>query len=156
MPDSQRVSAQVSNVLAFSVSKQEESAGLPQAPNSPYVLIVDDDEAIVSVLMFLLETEQHAGVGLSNSKNVLPFLQQAGPQHLPSVILLDLMMPQLSGYEIAARLSQNEQYAHLPIIIMTADSRVRSADLVAGAHDWVAKPFQLDALLTKLEHYLVH
>ncbi len=156
MPNSQNVNVQVPSVLAFSVSRQEQHAGLPQAPNSPYVLIVDDDEAIVSVLMFLLESEQHAGVGLSDSKNVLPFLQQAGSQHLPSVILLDLMMPQLSGYEIAAELSQNEQYANLPIIIMTADSRVRSASVVAGARDWVAKPFQLDTLLTKLEQYLTH
>ncbi|HZU69907.1 MAG TPA: response regulator [Ktedonobacteraceae bacterium] len=157
MPDPQQVNAQAPGVLAFSISRQEQHyAELPQAPNTPYVLIVDDDEAIVSVLLFLLESEQHAGVGLSDSKKVLPFLEQAGPQQLPSVILLDLMMPQLSGYEIAATLSKNEQYAQLPIIIMTADSRVRSASAVAGARDWVAKPFQIDALLTKLEQYLIH
>ncbi len=157
MLDSQRVNAQASGVLAFSVSKQQQQyAELPHAPNTPYVLIIDDDEAIVSVLLFLLESEQYTGVGLSDSKKVVPFLQQAGPQHLPSLILLDLIMPQLSGYEIAAALSQNAQYAHLPIIIMTADSRVRSASAVAGARDWIAKPFQLDTLLTKLEQYLSH
>ena len=64
------------------------------------------------------------------------------------------MMPVLSGYEIASKLSQSERYRHLPIIIMTADGRVRSASSVQGAIDYVAKPFQIDALMTKLKSHL--
>lgn len=140
--------------VALSVLKRENYDQVSLVPDTPYVLIVDDDEAIISVLMFLLETEQHAGVGLSDSQKVLPFLEQVGTEHLPAAILLDLMMPHLSGYEIAAQLSQSERYAHLPIIIMTADTRVRSAGAVPGAIDWVGKPFHLDDLLSKLERYL--
>lgn len=146
--------ANATSILAFSISEEENYAILPAVPDSPYILIVDDDEAIVSVLMFLLQTENYVGVGISNSNNVLPFLQQAASQRLPAAVLLDLMMPGLSGYEIAARLSQTEEYGHPPVIIMTADSRVRSASGIKGASDWVAKPFQLDSLLTKLESYL--
>jgi len=123
-------------------------------PNRPYILVVDDEEAIVSVVMFLLETEDYSGVGISDSQKVLPFLQQAGSQHMPSVILLDLMMKGLSGYAIAAELARNEQFAHIPIIIMTADNRVRSASAVPGAIDYLGKPFQISTLLSKLEHYL--
>lgn len=123
-------------------------------PDRPYILVIDDEPSIVSVIMFLLETEGYAGVGISDSQQVLLFLQQAGPQHLPSVILLDLMMPGISGYAIAAELKQNEQLAHIPIVIMTADSRVHSASAVPGAVDYLGKPFQLSTLLSKLDHYL--
>jgi CheY-like chemotaxis protein len=124
-------------------------------PNRPFVLVVDDEEAIVSVVMFLLETEGYAGVGISNSQQVIPFLKQAGAQQMPAVILLDLMMPGLSGYEIAGELAQDKQLASIPVIIMTADNRVRSASAVPGAVDCVNKPFHIRVLLAKLEHYLM-
>jgi len=127
------------------------------APNGPYILVVDDDQAILSVIMMLLETEGYAAVGFTESKRVLPFLEQAqrdGTMCLPSVILLDLMMPAISGYEIAARLSRHERYIHIPIIIMTADDKIRGASAVRGATDWLSKPFHIDRLLDKLECYL--
>lgn len=125
-----------------------------QIPNPPYALVVDDDEEIISVLLFLLESEGYTGVGITDSQQVLPFLQGLHARHMPAVILLDLMMSGLSGYEIAAWLSQSEQYRHIPIIIMTADSRVAAASVVEGATDLVTKPFHLITLLTKLQSYL--
>ncbi len=120
----------------------------------PYVLTVDDDKAIVDVIQSLLETEGYNGFGISDSLKVLSFLDSLHDNLLPSVILLDLMMPGLSGYEIARILSQNERYKHIPIIIMTADSRVQSIDGIQGAIGFVAKPFRLDPLLAKLKIYL--
>ena len=129
-------------------------------PHDPYVLVVDDDQAILSVILMLLETEGYAAVGMAESKRVLPFLERAkvaqrdGALRLPAVILLDLMMPEISGYEIAARLSVHEKYARIPIIVMTANYTVRGASAVRGATDWMSKPFHLDRLLAKLERYL--
>ncbi|HYK86244.1 MAG TPA: response regulator [Ktedonobacteraceae bacterium] len=123
-------------------------------PDSPYALVVDDDDAILSVVMLLLETEDHAAIGFSDSTKVIPFLEQKERAHLPAVVLLDLMMPVVSGYEIAARLSQDARYASIPIIIMTADNRVKGASAVPGASDWIGKPFQMATLLAKLERYL--
>lgn len=122
-------------------------------PESLYALIIDDDDAILSVVMLLLEMEGYAGLGVSNSQEVLPFLEQALPDHLPVVILLDLMMPVVSGYDIALALSRHEKFAHIPIIIMTADNRVKSANAIAGATDLVNKPFQIQLLLDKLSSY---
>jgi CheY-like chemotaxis protein len=139
------------SLLADKQSFQRVSA---HAIDAPYVLVVDDDEAIVSVIMFLLETEGHGGIGISNSLKVLDFLDTLEINHLPSVILLDLMMPGLSGYEIAKTLSQNERYQPIPIIIMTADSRVQGSSAIEGAIDYIAKPFHLDPLLVKLKPYL--
>ncbi|HVB72005.1 MAG TPA: response regulator [Ktedonobacteraceae bacterium] len=122
--------------------------------NDPYVLVIDDDEDIVNVIMLLLEIEAYFGIGLSDSLKVLDLLEQLDVDHLPSVILLDLMMPGLSGYDIAMILSQNERLQHIPIIIMTADSRVQGASSIQGAIDYIAKPFNLEPLLVKLRFYL--
>lgn len=124
------------------------------ASESPYALVVDDDEAILSVVMLILQAEHYAGLGFSDSSKVIPFLEHVEPKHLPHVILLDLMMPLVSGYEIAATLSQHPRFASIPIIVMTADIRVKSADAVPGATDWLSKPFQIRTLLAKLEHFL--
>ena len=123
-------------------------------PESPYALIVDDDDAILSVVMLLLEMEGYAGLGVSNSQEVLPFLEHATPEHLPTVILLDLMMPIVSGYDIALNLSQHEKFASIPIIIMTADNRVRDVSAIRGATDLINKPFQIQILIDMLNRYL--
>lgn len=129
----------------------------PEAENSirtPYVLTVDDDRSIIDVIQCLLEAEGYNGIGISDSLKVLGFLNSLNDNLFPVVILLDLMMPALSGYELATMLSQNERYKHIPIIIMTADSRVQSYNCIQGAVDLVVKPFRLDPLLAKLKTYL--
>lgn len=122
-------------------------------PDGPYALIVDDDDGILAVVMLLLEMEGYTGLGVSKSLEVVPFLEQASNDHLPCVILLDLMMPVVSGFDIALNLSQHEKLAHIPVIIMTADNRVKDASEITGATDLVNKPFQVQLLLDKLKRY---
>ena len=132
-------------------------ASLPEAKDqirTPYVLIVDDDKLIVDVIQSLLEIEGYNGVGMSDSLKVPIFLNALDDHALPAVILLDLMMPSLSGYEIATLLSQIERYRRIPIIVMTADSRVQGCSGIQGAVDFVTKPFRLDPLFAKLKVYL--
>lgn len=121
---------------------------------TPYALIIDDDRRIVDVIRSLLEMEGLNGVGISDSLKVPAFLDALDDSVLPSVILLDLMMPGLSGYDIAALLAQNERYRRIPIIVMTADMRVQGCNGIQGAVDFVSKPFRLDPLLAKLKVYL--
>ena len=125
-------------------------------PEESYVLVVDDDAAILSVVMLLLETEGYTSLGFSDSTKVLPFMEelQKTGQSLPSVILLDLMMPVVSGYDIATAVKTNEWSKQTPIIIMTADHRITSSSDIPGASDWVSKPFRVEVLLDKLGVYL--
>src|SRR6266487_1808001 len=135
----------------------EENVGIPAIADLPYVLVVDDDPAIASVVMLTLEMEGYVGLSISDGRQVLPFLYQIeadATKHMPAVILLDLMMPGLSGYEVAALLTRHPGFASIPIIIMTADYRVRTASAVPGATDLLSKPFPVSALLTKLEYYI--
>ncbi len=136
----------------------DDGSSIPQAETEyPYILVVDDDQSIVSMLLSLLETEGYSCVGFSESRLVLPFLQEMGKRgvrHLPTLLLLDLMMPGVSGYDIARWLSEHEPYHQIPIVVITADARVRDKSDVPGTQDLLLKPFQIDALLTLVEHYL--
>ncbi|HEX6478833.1 MAG TPA: response regulator [Ktedonobacteraceae bacterium] len=136
----------------------EDGSSLPPVEREhSYILVVDDDRSIVSLLLSLLESEGYSCVGLSESQGVLPFLQEMGKRgerHLPSLLLLDLMMPGVSGYDIARWLSEHEPYHHVPILVITADARVRDTSDVPGAQDLLLKPFQIDALLTLVERFL--
>jgi CheY-like chemotaxis protein len=144
------------------LSIEDESSILSSIPPAetehPYILIVDDEQSILSLLMSLLESEGYSSVGFVESQWVLPFLQEMGKrgeQHLPALILLDLMMPGVSGYDIARWLSEHEPYNRIPILVITADARVHDTGDVPGAQDILLKPFQIDALLTVVEHFLV-
>ena len=74
---------------------------------------------------------------------------------LPSLLLLDLMMPVVSGYDIAASLLRHERLSHIPVLIMTADHRISSASEVRGATDLINKPFHIEILLDKIQRFLV-
>lgn len=130
-------------------------------PEKPYALIIDDDYAILSVIMLLLETEDYPAMGILDSRVVQPLLEQihsqapTSSQQLPAVILADLMMPGVSGYDITAWLTNQSWSHHIPVLIMTADPRVNSASMINGAIDYIGKPFQIDTLLDKLSPYLV-
>ena len=129
----------------------------PAETERPYILAVDDDRSILSMLMSLLATEGYSCVGFAESQWVLPFLQEMGKRgerHLPALILLDLMMPVVSGYDIAHWLSEHEPYDRIPILVITADARVHDKSDLPGAQDILLKPFQIDALLTLVEHFL--
>jgi len=134
----------------------ENDAASLYIPEEPYVLVVDDDQAILSVVMLLLETEGYTSLGFSDSPKVLPFLEElrGTGQRLPSVILLDLMMPVISGYDIAAAITTHEWLKQISIIIMTADHRITSAHNIPGASDWLSKPFRVEVLLDKLGAHL--
>src|SRR5258708_16963195 len=137
----------------------DDESSIPQTETErPYILVVDDDQSILSMLMSLLESEGYSCVGFAESQWVLPFLQEMGKRgkrHLPALLLLDLMMPVVSGYDIARWLAEHEPHNHIPILVITADARVNDKSDVPGAQDILLKPFQIDALLTLVEHFLV-
>lgn len=153
--------ASVNSEYSTTMAIIDEEYDLPAfITDTPYVLVIDDDPAILSVVMLLLETEGYAALGFSDSQKVFPFLEYVKSMEkvkglrLPSVILLDLMMPHVSGYDIAAWLSEREWIAHVPIVIMTANHRIAGASAIPGATDLISKPFQIHVLISALEKYM--
>ncbi len=116
------------------------------------ILVVDDTPTNVSVLLEVLE---RAGFKVLVARDGESALEQAGYAH-PDLILLDVMMPGIDGFETCRRLKQLPQTAHVPVIFMTAltdvQDKVRAFE--AGAADYVSKPFQHEEVLARVSAHL--
>jgi len=108
------------------------------------VLVVDDVDANIKLLRAILEAEYYDVIDASNGMDAI----ERAKSELPDIILLDVMMPGISGFETCERLKSAPETRHIPIILVTAlDGRNdRLAGLEAGADDFLTKPVD-DALL---------
>jgi two-component system, chemotaxis family, chemotaxis protein CheY len=117
---------------------------------TPVVLVVDDDPDILEALSEILEAE---GFEVRRAKNGLEALDRLGPL-APDLVLLDLMMPVMDGWEFAQKMRQAGDYAKVPIIVLSADRNVGSKAKEIGAVGHLAKPFELNDLLEMVRTYL--
>jgi DNA-binding response OmpR family regulator len=104
------------------------------------VLVVDDDPDILDALSEILEVEGYDVQRARNGREALQRLEQ----EMPDLVLLDLMMPVMDGWEFARSLSPG---ARPPIIVLSADRNVSAKAREIGALGWLAKPFELSELL---------
>lgn len=112
------------------------------------VLIVDDDELIVKALSDTLAASGFEATGAFNGKQALAQIDK----ERPDLILLDIAMPEMDGYETCTALRKNHQNQNLPVIMLTGreeDSAIISS-LECGADDYLAKPFNNDELFKKI------
>lgn len=116
------------------------------------ILIADDDPAILRLLTALLEEEGYAVSGVSTGFDLI----RAAQDQLPDLLLIDLMMPDIDGYEAVRQLRADTRTAHLPMIILTAraDPGAVVIGFESGADDYIAKPFQIDELLARIRGLL--
>ena len=102
------------------------------------VLVVDDDEAIIEVIRAALEDE---GYGVLTAVNGAALALAHDRQ--PDLILLDIMMPDMDGVEVSRRLRADPATASIPIVAMSAHSRLRATVDTMSADDRLPKPFAL-------------
>jgi two-component system, chemotaxis family, chemotaxis protein CheY len=114
------------------------------------VLVVDDDPDILEALSEILEAE---GFEVRRAKNGLEALERLGPT-APDLVLLDLMMPVMDGWEFAQKMRQKDEYGRVPIIVLSADRNVGNKAKEIGAVGHLAKPFELNDLLDMVRSYL--
>ena len=116
------------------------------------ILIVDDTPANIQSLAATLKEKGYQISVATNGKQALDVLARVPPD----LILLDVMMPVMDGFETCRRLKASEQWRHIPVIFLTAKSE--TADLVQGfelgAVDYVAKPFNAHELLARVNTHL--
>ena len=115
---------------------------------SSLILIVDDEYAGRETLQSVLEGE---GYQLEMAENGLQAIEKA-KKLLPDVILLDVMMPGMTGFEVCERIRNDPQIAEIPIIVLTAldDRESLLTALKAGADDFISKPFDRYELRARL------
>lgn len=117
------------------------------------VLIIDDDQKNIFALTAMLRSKGYDTVSASGAEEGLELLRQSSGI---GIVLLDMMMPDIDGYEMLSRLRSDDELARLPVISVTAQAMPgdREKCLTAGANDYVSKPIDVDRLNDLLRTYL--
>ncbi len=112
------------------------------------ILIVDDEKDIVDMLQYNLEKEGYEVLSARNGKDAL---EQA--QSHPDLIVLDVMMPEIDGWEVCKQLKKNEMTTAIPILFLTAKgSEIDEViGLELGAEDYIIKPISIRVLLARIK-----
>jgi adenylate cyclase len=115
----------------------------------PTIVVADDRPESVQLVRDLLQMEGYRIVAAYDGQEALDRIRQ----HLPDLVLLDLNMPVLNGYEVCQRLKADPLTADIPVLMLTAwaepDQRVRGLQL--GAEDYLAKPFDYRELMARIQ-----
>jgi CheY-like chemotaxis protein len=111
------------------------------------ILVVEDDDEIRDVIADILEDGGYDVIPAGNGKQAIDYL--ATTSDLPALILLDLMMPIVNGWECLRAIKSDARWSSVPVIVMTAVGRDRPPDVDAV----LKKPFQIGDLLTSVLHF---
>lgn len=116
------------------------------------VLVVDDEENIVTLLTGWIETTGCDVVSASNGEEAL----EQARQHAPDVILMDCMMPRMSGFDACREMKQDPELKDIPVIFLTVRNEVQDVvnGLELGAHGYMTKPFKPQELLARVRSVL--
>jgi len=114
---------------------------------SRFVLVVDDDPDLLDVTSFVIETE---GMAVETARNGEEALALLGTGRLPALVLLDLMMPVMNGWEFLAAIANDPVLQGLPVVVLTAAEHAQ----VPGALEVLSKPMDLKVLLRVVERHV--
>ena len=125
---------------------------LPQQMKKHRILIVEDEKPIRDMVYFALDSDGYDIVEAVNGAQATEQLAQ----DLPSLILMDWMLPDVTGLELVRRIKRDEITSHIPIIMLTAktEERDKIEGLDSGADDYMTKPFSPKELSTRIKKLL--
>jgi two-component system phosphate regulon response regulator PhoB len=119
---------------------------------TPYVLVVEDEDALATLLQYNLDKEGYDVAVAGDGEEALLLADE----RLPDLVVLDWMLPKVSGIEVCRRLRSRPETRNVPIIILTArgeeTDRIRGLD--TGADDYVVKPFSMTELTARIRAVL--
>lgn len=132
--------------------------GRPDAPEeqtaimAKHILIVDDEPNIVLSLEFLMRKHGYTVTTASDGEEALRLVDE----HKPDLVLLDVMMPRMDGYQVCEVLRGRDDLKDLRIIMLTAKGRdvEREKGLSMGADEYITKPFSTQEVVTRVEQVL--
>lgn len=116
------------------------------------ILVVDDEPSIVRLMEFILARQGHEMLVAVNGEEAL----QAVKTHCPDLVLLDIMMPRIDGYEVARTLRADPATAQLPIIMLSAKAQEEDIQkgIDVGVNEYITKPFSPEQLVHVVTEYL--
>jgi two-component system, OmpR family, alkaline phosphatase synthesis response regulator PhoP len=115
------------------------------------VLIADDEPNIVTALEFLLRRRGYDVRVATNGEEALALVES----YAPDVVLLDIMMPQKSGYEVCQRMRERSEWQHIKIVMLSAKGREAevSKGVSLGADLYITKPFSTQQLIESIDGF---
>lgn len=119
--------------------------------NSNYLLIVEDSPDLRDLMTELYRIEGYTAQTAKNGQDALRFLRSA--EKLPSVILLDLMMPLVDGMQFRKLQKSDPRLADIPVLVMTADANAKEKARLAEANGFLKKPVEADVLIKVAEKF---
>ncbi len=119
------------------------------APSGPTILVCDDEPSLRELVRAVLGP-RYRFVEAADGKAALTLAQEIRPD----LIVLDLMLPVLSGIDVLEELRRDERFAAVPVVVMTAWSHAEASAWTAGADRFVSKPFHPDELTVAVEELL--
>jgi CheY-like chemotaxis protein len=119
------------------------------APRALRVLAVDDDPDMVQLILTQMRCRGHDPVGVHGGRQALEFVKN----ELPDVIVLDLMMPEVDGYQVLETLKSQDRTRDIPVVVVTAKTGgdVRRQVTALGAAAMLEKPYAMNDLLKAVE-----
>ncbi|MDJ1493890.1 response regulator [Cytophagaceae bacterium DM2B3-1] len=116
------------------------------------ILLIDDDSRNIFALTAILKSRGFIVFSAASAQEGIEMLLQ---NKSIKAVLMDMMMPEMDGYEAIEYIRNKEEIAHIPIIAVTAQAMVGDKEkcLQAGANDYISKPIDVDALLQVLANY---
>jgi two-component system, sensor histidine kinase and response regulator len=122
------------------------------SPEAPFLLVVDDNPLNVEPLCDLLEAMGYRVAKALDGVTALRLVEEASPD----LILLDIMMPGMNGFEVCMRLKRDPRFARIPVVFVTAlsDTEDKVKAIEAGGDDFLTKPFNRPILLSRIRSLL--
>lgn len=113
------------------------------------IMIADDDPAIIDVLTLMLESAGYTVLISGNGKTV-----EEVKRNCPDVVLLDVLMSGVSGYDVCGELKNDPSTKHIPVIMISANKKAREVTLGGCGDGFIAKPFEMNNLLQIVARFI--
>jgi response regulator RpfG family c-di-GMP phosphodiesterase/signal transduction histidine kinase len=133
----------------------EADSGAAESEDTAHIMVIDDDPVSLNVARKMLEDEYRITT-IESVHTAIDFLEQAKHNELPALVLLDIRMPEMNGFEVLHWMLGREKLSEIPVIFLTGDedrdSEIRG--FKEGAMDFIRKPFVVDIMKQRIERIL--
>ena len=120
--------------------------------NSQKILVIDDSNTNIVLLEAILETRGYKIMTALSVKEAIPMIEK----ELPDLILLDLLMPEVNGFDFLEKIKNEEKFQGIPVIIVSAltDDENINRTMEMGAVEFIKKPVNIERLVSRVENVL--
>jgi len=117
------------------------------------ILVIEDDQVVLKLLDHMFTRRGYSVSSAADGRAACAMIEDIEP---PGLVLLDVMLPYLDGFELIRRIRERPDWADVPIIMLTAKAQERNVvrALDAGANDYVVKPFKPEELIARVRRFV--